>query len=383
MSLTISSSLTAGIFWLAYFASLARSDLSDISTIKYNHTGTPFDIDGNTRGYMDDLKMDKKFFFNWGKTRINLTEYLIQHNRNNSHWSNVISIDEPEDKEVFERYHDKQGEDFLDEMIRELDDKVQNDFPLKFRIVYELYGNTTNKTDRIYHSFDKMMRVRNLIVKDFEQFAERRILKLPIMQKRYFRSLFFYNCNLENINELRHYIRSYFKLEDDIDEDMKVQQKNLRKIQAAVLDAIHNQYYLDLQKELETRYLHNNMTSFDYTRPYVQNYKTKYHYDYSYRTKTTRPSITTTTATGQSIIKHTLRAGTEHIRLYTPLRAGLQDQVSLRLQLQDQVSSSIHYEQGLNTFDYTRRYVQDYKTKYHYDYSYRTKYHQAYTTSRD
>lgn len=100
MSLTISSSLTAGIFWLAYFASLARSDLSDISTIKYNHTGTPFDIDGNTRGYMDDLKMDKKFFFNWGKTRINLTEYLIQHNRNNSHWSNVISIDEPEDKEV-------------------------------------------------------------------------------------------------------------------------------------------------------------------------------------------------------------------------------------------------------------------------------------------
>ncbi|XP_017301286.1 uncharacterized protein LOC108252897 [Diaphorina citri] len=138
MSLTISSSLTAGIFWLAYFASLARSDLSDISTIKYNHTGTPFDIGGNTRGYMDDLKMDKKFFFNWGKTRINLTEYLIQHNRNNSHWSNVISIDEPEDKEVFERYHDKQGEDFLDEMIRELDDKVQNDFPLKFRIVYEL-----------------------------------------------------------------------------------------------------------------------------------------------------------------------------------------------------------------------------------------------------
>lgn len=53
-----------------------------------------------SRGPMEDLKMNKSHFFNWGKKRINLTKYLIQHNKNNAHWSNIISIDEPEDKEV-------------------------------------------------------------------------------------------------------------------------------------------------------------------------------------------------------------------------------------------------------------------------------------------
>uniref|UniRef100_A0A8D8QKM5 Uncharacterized protein n=1 Tax=Cacopsylla melanoneura TaxID=428564 RepID=A0A8D8QKM5_9HEMI len=259
--------------WIATFAILV--DSFEFSTIQYNHTGTPFDIDDNTKGLMDDFRLNKSFFFNWGKERINLTKYLFEHNKKNAHWSNVISIDEPEDQEVFERYHDKQGETFLDEMIKELDDKVANDFPIKFRIIFELYGNQS-KTDRLYRSFDSMMRVRKMIVKDFEDFAERRILKLPIMQKRYFRSLLFYNCNLENISELRHYIRSYFKLEDDIDEDMKVQQKNLRKILASILDALHNQYYLDFQRDLELRFLKSNMSTFNYTRPFVQDHKTTY-----------------------------------------------------------------------------------------------------------
>lgn len=225
---------------------------------------------------MEDLKMNKSHFFNWGKKRINLTKYLIQHNKNNAHWSNIISIDEPEDKEVFERYHEKQGEVFLDEMIKELDEKVARDFPIKFRIIHEMYGNITGQ-HKLYESFDKMMRVRNLIVKDFETFAERRILKLPIMQKRYFRSLLFYNTNLENHGEFQHYVRSYFKLEDDIDSDMLVQQANLRKILNSILDTLHNQYYLDFQKAVESQFLNSNMTNFNYTRPRVQDYSTRYH----------------------------------------------------------------------------------------------------------